>query len=56
MVVAVVAVRVMKVAADVVVSVIAVRNRVMAATGTMDVARLVPAAAMIRRADIGVVA
>jgi hypothetical protein len=55
-VVAVVAVRVMKVAADVVVSVIAVRNRVMAATGTMDVARLVPAASMVRRADIGVIA
>jgi len=54
-VVAMVPVRVMKVAADVVVRVIAMRNRVMAATGTMDVARLVPAAAMIRRADIGVV-
>jgi hypothetical protein len=53
---AVVAVRVMKVAADVVVCLIAVRNRVMAATGTMDVARLVPAASMVRRADIGVIA
>jgi len=56
MVVAVVAVRVMKVASDVVVRVIAVRNRVMAATGTMDEARLVPAASMVRRADIGVIA
>ena len=56
MVGAVVAVRVMKVAADVVVCVIAVRNRVMAATGTMDVVRLVPAAAIVRRAVVGVVA
>jgi hypothetical protein len=46
----------MQVAADMVVRVIAVWHRLVAAAGTMDVARLVPAAAMIRRADIGVVA
>ena len=56
MVVAVVAVRVMKVAADAVVCVIAVRNRLMAAAGAVDMARVVPAAAMVRRAAFRVLA
>jgi hypothetical protein len=55
-VVAVVAVRVMKVAADPVVHVVAVRHRLMAASGPVDMARLVPAAAMVRRAGVGVLA
>jgi len=56
-VVAVVAVRVMKVAADAVVCVIAVRNRLMATAGAVDLARVVPAAAaMVRRAAVRVLA
>jgi hypothetical protein len=47
MVVAVVAVRVMKVAADAVVHVVAVRHRRMAASGPVDMARLMPAATMV---------
>jgi hypothetical protein len=51
-----VAVRVMKVAADAVVCVIAVRNRLMAAAGAVEMARVVPAAAMVRRAAVRVLA
>jgi hypothetical protein len=50
-IVAVVAVRVMEVAADAVVCVITVRNRLMAAAGAVDMAGLVPAAAMVRHAS-----
>ena len=56
MVVAVVAVRVMKVAADPVVHVVAVRHRLMAASGPVDMARLMPAAAMAGGACLGVLA
>jgi len=55
-VVTVAAVRVMQVAADMVVCVVAVWNRRVAAAGTVDVACLVPAAAMVRGADFGVLA
>ena len=44
----------MKVAADAVVCVIAVGNRLMAAVGPVDVARLMAAAAMVRRAAVRV--
>lgn len=56
MVVAVVAMRVMKVAADAVVCVIAVRNRLMTAAGAVDMTRVVAAAAMVRRAAVRVLA
>jgi hypothetical protein len=55
-VVAVVAMRMMEVAADTVVDVIAVRNRLMAAAGDVDMARLMTAAAMVRGAAVRVVA
>ena len=54
MVVAVVAVWMMKVAAEAVVHVIAVRNRLMAAAGAVDMARLMAAAAMVRGAAVRV--
>ena len=54
MVVAVVAVRVMRVAADAVVHVVAVRHRLVA--GAVDVARLMPAATMVGGAHLGVLA
>jgi hypothetical protein len=53
-VVTVVAVRVMKVAADAVIYVIAVGNRLVTAAGAVDMARLMPAALMVRRAAVGV--
>ena len=52
MVVAVVAVRVMKVAADAVVHVVAVRHRLVSAAGA--VARLMPGATMVGSARLGV--
>jgi hypothetical protein len=55
-VVAVIAVRVMKVAADTVVCVIAVRNRLMAAAGTVDMARLMATATMARCAAVRILA
>jgi len=55
-VVAVVAVRVMKVAADAVIYVVAVGNRLVTAAGAADMARFMTAAMMVRRAAIGVVA
>jgi hypothetical protein len=56
MIVAVVAVRVMEMAADAVVQVVAVGNRLVAAAGAVDMAGIMTAAAMIRGAAIGVVA
>jgi hypothetical protein len=50
-----VAVRVMKVAADAVVHVVAVRHRLVAAVGAV-VARLMPAATMVGGAHLGVLA
>jgi hypothetical protein len=55
-VVAVVAVRVMQVAADVIVHVVAVGHRLVAAAGAVDVARLMAAATMVGRAHVGVLA
>jgi hypothetical protein len=55
-IVTMVAVRVVKVVADAVVYVVTVRNRLMAAARAVDMARLVPAAAMVRRAVVGVLA
>jgi hypothetical protein len=46
----------MEVAADAVVCVITVRNRLMAAAGAVDMAGLVPAAAMVRHAAVRVIA
>ena len=54
MVVAMVAVRVMKVAADAIAHVVAVRYRLVA--GAVDVARLMPAATMVGGAHLGVLA
>jgi len=50
----VVAVRVVKVAGDAIIHVVAVRHRLMAATGTVHVARLVPTATMVGSAAVGV--
>ena len=56
MIVAVIAMRVMEVAADAVVKVVAVGNCLVAAAGAMDMAGIMTAAAMIRGAAIGIVA
>jgi len=55
-VVAVVAVRVMQVVGDAVIEVIAVRHRLVAAAGAVDVARLMAAATMVGHAHVGVLA
>ena len=55
MVVAVVSMRMMEVAADAVVDVVAVRDRLVAAAGAVDMAGLMTPAAMVRRAAVGVV-
>jgi hypothetical protein len=55
-VVAVVAVRVVEMTGDPVVHMIAVRHRFMATSGPVDVARLVPAAAMVGGTAVGVLA
>jgi len=55
MVVAVVSMRMTEVAADAVVDVVAVRDRLVAAAGAMDMAGLVTTAAMVRSAAVGVV-
>jgi hypothetical protein len=55
-VVAVVAVRVVKMAGDAIIHVVAVRHRVMAAAGAVHMARLMPAAAVIGGAPVGVLA
>jgi hypothetical protein len=49
-----IAVRMMKVAGDTVVDVIAVRNRLVAAAGAVDMARVMTAAAMVGGAVVGV--
>ena len=56
MIVTVVAVRMMKMAADAVVRVIAVRHRLMATAGAVDVARVMPTAAVVGSAAVGVLA
>jgi hypothetical protein len=56
MVVAVVAMRMVKMARHSIVHMIAVRHRFVAATGAVDMAGLVPAAAVVRGAAVGVVA
>ena len=56
MVVAVVAVRVVKMAAYSKVHMIAVRHRFVATSGPVDMARFVPAAAVVRGAAVGVLA
>ena len=54
MVVAMVSVRVVEMARHPVIHMIAVRHRFMAASGPMDVTRLMPAAAMVGGAGVGV--
>jgi hypothetical protein len=51
-----IAVRMMEVAADAVIDMVGMRNRLVAAAGTMDMTGVVAAAAMVRRAAVGVVA
>jgi hypothetical protein len=55
-VVAVVAVRVVKMARDPIVHMIAVRHRFVATSGPVDMARLVPATAVVGGAAVGVLA
>ena len=54
MVIAMVAVRVVKVAIDQIVRVIAMRNRLVAAARAMHVLGIVSRAAMVRRAPVGI--
>ena len=56
MVVAVIAVRVVKMAGDPIVHMVAVRHRIVAASGPVDMARIVPIAAMVGGAAVGVLA
>ena len=51
-----IAMRMMEVAADAVIDMVGMRNRLVAAAGTMDMTGLVAAAAMVRCAVVGVVA
>jgi hypothetical protein len=51
-----VAVRVMKMAGDVIIHVVAMRDRIVAAAGTVRMARLMAAAAVVGGAAIGVLA
>jgi hypothetical protein len=55
-VVAVVAVRVVKMAGDAIVDVVAVRHRLVTAAGVVHMACLMPATAMIGGATVGVLA
>jgi hypothetical protein len=55
-VVAVVAVRVVKMVGDPIVHMIAVRHRFVATSGPVDMARVVPTAAVVRGAAVGVFA
>jgi hypothetical protein len=55
-IVAVVAMRVMKMAGDVIIHVVAMRHRLVAAAGAVYVARLVTTAAMVGGALVGVLA
>jgi hypothetical protein len=54
MIVAVIAVRMMQVAVDQIVDMIAMRHRLMPAAGTMHMSRIVSGAAMIGRAHVGI--
>lgn len=56
MIVAVVAMRVVKVASDAIIHVVAMRHRLVAAAAPVHMARLVPAAAMVGGAAVGVFA
>ena len=56
MVVAVIAVRMVKMAGDPIVHMVAVRHRIVAASGHVDMARVVPTAAMLGGAAVGVLA
>ena len=56
MVVAVAAVRVVQMAGHSIVHMIAVRHGFVATTGAVDMAGVVPAAAVVRRAAVGVLA
>jgi hypothetical protein len=51
-----IAMRMMEMAADAVIDMVGVRNRLVAAAGTMDMTGVMAAAAMVRRAAVGVVA
>jgi hypothetical protein len=55
-VVAVIAVRMVKMAGDPIVHMVAVRHRIVAASGPVDMARVVPTAAMVGGATVGVLA
>ena len=56
MVVAVVAMRVVKVAGDAIIRVAAVRYRLVTAAGPVHMARLMPTTTMVRSAAVGVLA
>jgi hypothetical protein len=55
-VVAVIAVRAVKMAGDPIVHMVAVRHCIVAASGPVDMARIVPTAAMVGGAAVGVLA
>jgi hypothetical protein len=55
-VVAVIAVRVVKMAGDPIVHMVAVRHRIVATSGPVDMTRIVPTAAMVGGAAVGVLA
>jgi hypothetical protein len=55
-IVAMIAMRMMEVAADAVIDMVGVRKRLVAAAGTMDMTGVLAAAAMVRRAAVGVAA
>jgi hypothetical protein len=55
-VVAVIAVRVVKMSGDPIVHMVAVRHRIVAASGPMDMTRVVPTAAMVGGAAVRVLA
>ena len=55
-VVAVVAVRMVKMASDAIIHVVAVRHRLVAAAGAVHMDRVMPAAAMVGSAAVGILA
>jgi hypothetical protein len=55
-VVAVITMRIVQMPGDMIIDMIAVRHRLVAATGPMHVVRFMTAAAMIRRAAVGIAA
>jgi len=55
-VVAVIAVRVVKMAGNAIIHVVAMRHRLVAAAGAMHMARLMPAAAVVGGAAVGILA